>query len=76
MNTLQLMALQTEGEKIHLLPAWPATWAVAFKLHAGHGTMVECVFREGAVRRLVVTPEARLRDVVFHREDGRVHGDG
>jgi hypothetical protein len=66
-NTLQLMALQSEGDRIHLLPAWPESWDVDFKLHANHGTTVACVFRDGVVRRLEVSPPERMADVVAHR---------
>jgi hypothetical protein len=37
---------------------------VSFRLHAPHGTTVECDFRDGVVQRLVVTPKERERDVV------------
>lgn len=47
-----------------LLPCWPKQWNVSFRLRAPRGTIVECVFRDGAVQRLVVTPKERERDVV------------
>jgi len=33
-NTLQSMLLQSDGNKIFLLPAWPENWDVSFKLCA------------------------------------------
>ena len=32
MLTLEYMLLQADGDKIYLLPAWPKTWNVSFKL--------------------------------------------
>jgi hypothetical protein len=65
LETAQLMLLQPVGDKLLLLPAWPKTWDVDFKLHAPRRTVVECVYRGGRIERLVVTPESRLADVVL-----------
>lgn len=62
--TLQLMAFQAEGDEIRLLPAFPKTWDVSFKLHAPGGTTVECVYQKGKITRLIVTPKERRKDVV------------
>lgn len=64
---LQEMLLQTFGEKILLLPAWPKDWDVEFKLHAPGRTTVECVFRAGKIERLRVTPQEREKDVILPR---------
>ena len=61
---LQTMLMQTEGTKILLLPAWPKTWDVAFKLHAPMRTVVEGEYRSGRLARLVVSPSSRSSDVV------------
>ena len=63
MKTLQSMLLQTDGQKIFLLPAWPKGWDVDFKLHAPQQTVVEGVYRDGKVQLLRVTPESRRADV-------------
>lgn len=63
-NALQSMLLQSDGKKIYLLPAWPEDWDVSFKLHAAANTTVECIYREGRVQSLKVTPELRKADVV------------
>ncbi len=63
-KTLQAMALQTDGNKIHLLPAWPKDWNVRFKLRAPRRTVVECEYRDGKITRLEVTPPERGNDVV------------
>lgn len=72
MKALQAMALQAdprlsggEGGKIYLLPAWPQDWDVHFKLHAPYQTTVECLYREGRIEQLTVTPPDRRRDVVL-----------
>ncbi|MCC7475782.1 MAG: hypothetical protein IT425_10320 [Pirellulales bacterium] len=64
MLTLQSMVLQTDGDKIFLLPAWPKAWNVSFKLHAPRQTVVEGVFRDGKLQRLTVTPTERRADIV------------
>ncbi len=65
MRACQAMLMQTDGEKIFLLPAWPADWDCEFKLHAPHKTTVEGRVRGGKVVDLKVTPESRRKDVVL-----------
>ncbi len=60
---LQEMLLQTPGDQLLVLPAWPREWDVDFKLHAPRSTTVACVVRGGKVVKLDVTPEARRKDV-------------
>lgn len=67
MLTLQSMVLQTAGDRIYLLPAWPAEWNVAFKLHAPRKTVVEGFYRDGKLQRLEVSPPERQRDVVVYQ---------
>ncbi len=62
---LQEMLMQTIGDRIQLLPAWPKDWDVDFKLHAPHNTTVECIVRAGKIEKLEVTPESRRKDVVI-----------
>jgi hypothetical protein len=57
MIALQEMLLQTDGDKLLLLPAWPKEWNVHFKLHAPYNTTVECVFEDGVTKRLDVNPK-------------------
>ena len=64
LETTQFMLLQSDGDVIRLLPAWPKDWDVQFKLHAPHRTTVECVYRGGKIERLRVEPESRRKDVV------------
>ena len=63
---LQEMLMQTIGDEIRLLPAWPKNWDVDFKLHAPGQTTVECQVRDGQVKKLNIMPEFRRKDVVIH----------
>lgn len=65
MKAFQSMLMQTDGDKIFLLPAWPKTWDVNFKLHAPHNTTVEGIYRASKLEQLKVTPESRRKDVVI-----------
>ena len=62
---LQEMLLQTEGDKIHILPAWPREWNVRFRLHAPGNTTVDVDYEDGRLRRLQVSPAAREADIVM-----------
>ena len=62
---VQEMLMQTVDDKIYLLPAWPKTWDVNFKLHAPGNTIVECVYRDGKVVKLGITPKIRAKDVIL-----------
>ncbi len=64
-RVFQTMLMQTEGEKIFLMPAWPKDWDVSFKLHAPGKTVVEGVYRAGKFESLEVTPASRRKDVVL-----------
>ena len=62
---LQEMLMQTLGDEIRLLPAWPADWDVDFKLHAPRQTTIEGQVRGGEIINLKVTPESRRKDIVI-----------
>nr|MCU0780073.1 hypothetical protein [Akkermansiaceae bacterium] len=64
-TALHRMLLQGDDEKIHLLPAWPKSWDVSFKLHAPQQTTVEGEWKGGKVIHLKVTPESRRKDVII-----------
>jgi hypothetical protein len=68
MKAFQSMVLQSDGEKIFLLPAWPKDWNVEFKLHAPQRTLVEGEYRDGRLVALKVTPESRRTAVTVVRE--------
>lgn len=61
---VQSMLLQTDGQKILLLPAWPKQWSVRFKLHAPQSTTVEVEYVNGKITKLDVQPPERRADVV------------
>ena len=63
LTTLQYMLLQSDGEKVYLLPAWPKNWNVTFKLHAPRKTVIEGTLKDGQWQRLHVTPSERRQDV-------------
>jgi hypothetical protein len=62
---LQEMLMQTLGNEIRLLPAWPRNWDVDFRFHAPHQTIVEGQVRNGRIISLNVTPEERHQDVII-----------
>jgi hypothetical protein len=66
METLQLMLLQSDPatNKVYLLPAWPRSLDVEFKLHAPGATVIEGQLRNGTLLGLKVTPAQRRADVV------------
>jgi len=64
MTGLQEMLMQTDDKKIYLLPAWPANWNAAFRLHAPYNTIVEGQVINGRLERLQVTPASRRGDVI------------
>ena len=61
---IQEMLMQTDGEKIYLLPAWPASWDVHFKLTAPQNTTVEVRMENGEIVNLNVEPESRKKDII------------
>ena len=62
---LQEMLLQSHGDQIRLLPAWPKNWDVDFRLHAPHNAVVEAKVRGGRGVEWKVTPESRRNDVIL-----------
>jgi len=65
MKALQAMLMQTDGEKIFLMPAWPKDWDADFCLHAPRQTVIEGKIRGGKVADLKVTPNERKKDVIL-----------
>jgi hypothetical protein len=58
MIALQEMLLQTDGDKLITLPAWPKDWDVHFKLHAPYNKVVECKYVNGEIKELTVNGDA------------------
>lgn len=63
MTALQRMILQTEGDNIYLLPAFPKNWNAEFKLHAPKNTVIEGRVVNGKIEDLKVTPKERKNDL-------------
>jgi len=64
LTTMQRMVLQTDGNKLYVMPAWPKKWNVTFKLHAPGNTTVAGTVRDGKLVSLEVTPQSRAADVI------------
>jgi hypothetical protein len=52
MIALQEMLLQTNGDQLLTLPAWPKDWDVHFKLYAPYNKVVECKYINGEIKEL------------------------
>lgn len=61
---LQEMLMQTVGDKIYILPAWPKGKDVCFKLHAPGNTTVEVEYIGGKIRKCIVSPLTRQKNIV------------
>jgi hypothetical protein len=72
MKTLQSMIIQSEDERILLLPAFPKDWNVKFKLHGTKKTIVEAEFSKGRPRSLSVTPPSRAPSVAVYNDKRRL----
>ena len=66
MMTLQNMLLFDDGEKIHILPAFPKDWNAKFKLFVTKNTVVECEYLNRKITKLKVTPQSRRKDIIIH----------
>jgi hypothetical protein len=61
---LQRMLVQEAGDKILLLPAWPADWDADFKLHLTGGTTLTGTVKDGKLLAWDIQPSARRDQVV------------
>ena len=50
MKAFQSMLIQTDGEEVHLLPAWPETWDVNFKVRVPGNKTITGSVREGELK--------------------------
>jgi len=66
-TALQRMLVQQVGDKILLLPAWPADWDVDFKLHLAKNTVISGKVVDGKLTQWNVEPAQRRNDVVVHK---------
>ena len=61
---LQRMLVQEAGDKILLLPAWPADWDADFKLHLMRRTVLRGTVKDGKLVAWDIEPPSRRGDVV------------
>jgi hypothetical protein len=64
---LQQMLVQQAGDRILLLPAWPANWDVDFKLHLAGGAVLRGIVKDGELSQWKIEPAGRQADVVVCR---------
>lgn len=62
---LQNMMLQNVNHQILVLPAFPASWNVDFKLHAFDNTTVRVISKGTEIKQMDVSPLSRKKDVVL-----------
>ena len=66
---LQYMLVQTANDvhnTITLLPSWPCSWDVDFRIFTKKETVIEGSIKNGTlIGDLVVTPEERRENIVF-----------
>jgi hypothetical protein len=63
-TALQKMLVQEAGDKIILLPAWPANWDTEFKLHLRRKTTIQGKVVNGKLVDWRITPKERKADVL------------
>lgn len=64
-TALQRMLVQEAGEKILLLPAWPASWDADFKLRLAKGAVITGIVKEGKLTTWDIQPRDRRSSVVI-----------
>ena len=64
--SLQRMLVQEAGDKILLLPAWPADWDADFKLHLARNTVISGKSEDGKLVEWNIKPATRKKDVVVY----------
>ncbi|UCD51461.1 MAG: hypothetical protein JSW27_02290, partial [Phycisphaerales bacterium] len=62
-TALQRMLVQEAGDKILLLPAWPAEWDADFKLHLARRTVISGKVKAGELVTWHIEPNSRREDV-------------
>jgi hypothetical protein len=65
-TALQRMLVQETGDKIQLLPAWPANWDADFKLHLAQQTTISGKVADGKLVSWNIEPASRKEDVVVY----------
>ncbi len=65
---LQNMMLQNVDNKVLVLPAFPESWNVDFKLHAFDNTIVRVVSKGTEISRMDVSPASRKQDIIYKKD--------
>jgi len=65
-TALQRMLVQEAGDKILLLPAWPANWDADFKLHVAGQTVISGEVVDGKLVDWTIEPPERHKDVIVY----------
>ena len=66
-TALQRMLVQEAGDKILLLPAWPADWDTNFKLHLSNKTTITGKVVNGELLEWEAQPASRKKDVIVYK---------
>jgi len=66
-TALQRMLVQEAGDKILLLPAWPADWDADFKLHLAKSTVIRGKVENGSLVSWGINPISRIKDVMVYK---------
>jgi alpha-L-fucosidase 2 len=64
---LQRMLVQEAGDKILLLPAWPASWDANFRLHVAQQTTISGKITDGKLMEWTIEPAARRNNVIVYQ---------
>ncbi|HVD97714.1 MAG TPA: carbohydrate-binding protein [Cytophagaceae bacterium] len=65
MMSLQNMVMQNANDSIYVLPSWPSTWSVDYKLQSPNNTNVRVVSNGTNISQLTVVPSSRSSYVVL-----------
>lgn len=68
---LQRMLVQEAGDRIMLLPAWPAAWDADFKLRLARGAVITGSVKDGKLAAWDVRPASRRKDVTVCEPQAR-----
>ncbi|HXA01766.1 MAG TPA: DUF5703 domain-containing protein, partial [Cytophagaceae bacterium] len=65
MTSLQNMVMQNVNDSIYVLPSWPSTWSVDYKLQGPNNTSVRVVSNGTNISQFTVVPSSRASYVVL-----------
>lgn len=63
-NTIQTMLIQTAGNQVYLLPAWPKEWNVKFKLHIPGNRQIEAEWKNGEMKSVKKYPDMKSGEII------------